>query len=374
LLDIKDVYFSQSTIKQTFKNGDLVQDLIDDLKSGEVKLSSLPPIRVTMVDGKWVSLDNRRLFAMKEALKGKRASNRNIPVVKVDLNKVADELHRKLTTKHTGAYIHIKDGIPGWVPRKGPKGGWYVFDKDHKKVYVSQLSKKQIQANLQKDPALQVVYEDILQKQKETKLSVSPSSVSSTDCKYGANCYRQGAEHRAQCHPPGFVPRPKPQPAANTSRYSNPQRSRPSSSANSSSNSRRSTGHSTGRHMQDLHERKLSGLRNDGFTPDLRTARGRALAGYSSHPPRHTSSRSNLRAASPWNQFQQSMAGQGYSPSQMSSMYRTQNSAPTLGGSYSSMYNGGSGGRLGWNAFQRSVGGQGYSKAEISRMYHAQTD
>ena len=61
------INFTQSSIKGTFKDGRSVDDLIAGLKSGAIKPDSLPPIRIFRKDGKIFSLDNRRLYAAKQA-------------------------------------------------------------------------------------------------------------------------------------------------------------------------------------------------------------------------------------------------------------------------------------------------------------------
>jgi hypothetical protein len=58
---------TQDTISPNFKNGNSVRGLVDDLKAGKVAASGLPPIRIYEKDGKIYSLDNRRLYAAKEA-------------------------------------------------------------------------------------------------------------------------------------------------------------------------------------------------------------------------------------------------------------------------------------------------------------------
>ena len=57
-----------------------IDDLAEGLKSGKIKPSNIDPIRVVEKDGKLYSLDNRRLFAYKEA------SIKDIPVEHVSLD------------------------------------------------------------------------------------------------------------------------------------------------------------------------------------------------------------------------------------------------------------------------------------------------
>ena len=80
-VDVRDIFFSQSTISPTFKNGNPIEDLIASMKDGTTTVDDLETIRVVEVDGKLISLDNRRLFCMKSALKGKHSQNVTVKVV-----------------------------------------------------------------------------------------------------------------------------------------------------------------------------------------------------------------------------------------------------------------------------------------------------
>lgn len=69
--DPQSLRFSQPQISNTFsdfrKTGYTVNKLILDLKTGIVNAEKIKPLKIINVDGKWYSLDNRRLFAFKEA-------------------------------------------------------------------------------------------------------------------------------------------------------------------------------------------------------------------------------------------------------------------------------------------------------------------
>lgn len=66
-IDAKLVLFSQNTCSATFRDGRSVIDLIADLKAGRIKAESVPALRVFLHNGAIWSLDNRRLYAFKEA-------------------------------------------------------------------------------------------------------------------------------------------------------------------------------------------------------------------------------------------------------------------------------------------------------------------
>ncbi|RGB32915.1 hypothetical protein C1646_705626 [Rhizophagus diaphanus] len=69
-VDPLQILFSQCCVRPKFKNGLLVEDTIKKLVSGVVSPNEIELIRVcTLSNGKTHSLDNRRLYAFKEAIK-----------------------------------------------------------------------------------------------------------------------------------------------------------------------------------------------------------------------------------------------------------------------------------------------------------------
>lgn len=152
--------FTQASIAGTFADGGSVDDLIADIKAGNFDISELPPIRVVIFEGEYYSLDNRRLYVLKESMKSKRAQQVQVKIVKMDdlmdghpRKTYGDDFFKKATTNQPNS-IRIRDGLARWIPRKGPRGGLYIFDKDEKKVYVSQLTDAQIRLITQKDPGV----------------------------------------------------------------------------------------------------------------------------------------------------------------------------------------------------------------------------
>ncbi|MGP4039475.1 RHS repeat-associated core domain-containing protein [Gracilibacillus sp. D59] len=64
----KDIRYTQDSIKKSFKDGGTVDDLATGLKNGSVNKNDIPAIRVFQhTDGNMYSLDNRRLYAFKQA-------------------------------------------------------------------------------------------------------------------------------------------------------------------------------------------------------------------------------------------------------------------------------------------------------------------
>jgi RHS repeat-associated protein len=104
LVDTKNIRFTQDSIGVKFKDGRPVQGLIDDLKSGKVSPSDLPPIRIFEKDGVAYTLDNRRLFAAHQAGVQVRA----VPATAAE---IARELSKKFTTPNQGTAIGIRGSL-----------------------------------------------------------------------------------------------------------------------------------------------------------------------------------------------------------------------------------------------------------------------
>ncbi|MFE7974337.1 RHS repeat-associated core domain-containing protein [Streptomyces shenzhenensis] len=94
------VRFTQDSISANFKNGKSVRNLVDDLKTGKVTAGDLPPIRIFQKDGKIFSLDNRRLYAAREA-------GVNVRFVRASPAEVQNESW-KFTTQNEGSSIVVR--------------------------------------------------------------------------------------------------------------------------------------------------------------------------------------------------------------------------------------------------------------------------
>ncbi|MFJ5780226.1 RHS repeat-associated core domain-containing protein [Streptomyces sp. NPDC093094] len=94
------IRYTQDSIKGSYKDGQSVDDTIRQLKNGETTAADIPPIRVFERYGKIYSLDNRRLYAFRQA---------GIPVrfVKATPRQVESESW-KFTTKNDGASIRVR--------------------------------------------------------------------------------------------------------------------------------------------------------------------------------------------------------------------------------------------------------------------------
>ena len=104
--DPMSIRFTQGGCSMRFKDGSSVTDLISALKSGSVTADDIPPLRIFERDGKIYSLDNRRLFAFKEAkidVRVKAATQREI---RDEAWKMNDMLDDGMTIKVRGIGVH----------------------------------------------------------------------------------------------------------------------------------------------------------------------------------------------------------------------------------------------------------------------------
>ena len=133
---VSNVRFTQDSVASLFQNPNLppVSALIEELKSGNVLVENLPPLRLILLDGEVYSLDNRRLFAYKMAeiidflyeveaeltfaqLEQIKNANPERKIKKVEdwinqgilSSELELELSRKWTTKDEGVSIMIRE-------------------------------------------------------------------------------------------------------------------------------------------------------------------------------------------------------------------------------------------------------------------------
>ena len=62
-----ELRFTYNTLQRLFTCGRRVQDVAEDLHAGRVRPDSLPQIKVVLYDGKWYSVNNRRLWCLQFA-------------------------------------------------------------------------------------------------------------------------------------------------------------------------------------------------------------------------------------------------------------------------------------------------------------------
>ncbi|MFJ2506069.1 polymorphic toxin-type HINT domain-containing protein [Microbacterium sp. NPDC087592] len=67
VVDPGEIRFSQSSVSSTFRDGGSIADLAEGLKSGSIRPSDVPPIRLVERGNALFTLDNRRLLAFQQA-------------------------------------------------------------------------------------------------------------------------------------------------------------------------------------------------------------------------------------------------------------------------------------------------------------------
>ena len=101
------IFYSQDSISARFQDGSTVQQLIAKLSNGTTSAATIPPIRIFWKRewARWVTLDNRRLYAFKQAKRSK--PDLRIRYVKTNLQTVQRESF-KFTSTNRGASIRVR--------------------------------------------------------------------------------------------------------------------------------------------------------------------------------------------------------------------------------------------------------------------------
>lgn len=92
-ISVDDIGFLQNSINETFKDGTPLQTLIEKIVEGTVTSESFDEIiRVIKTgDNEYLTLDHRRLYCFKEALKWNRGDGKNILVEVFDFEVIIDD-------------------------------------------------------------------------------------------------------------------------------------------------------------------------------------------------------------------------------------------------------------------------------------------
>ena len=100
MMDPKRVRSSQSSILYRFRDGRSIDELAEDLKTGKIEPSNVPPLRLTERDGQLFTLDNRRLEAFRRA-------DKEIPWRWATADEIAQESF-KFTTTNDGISVRVR--------------------------------------------------------------------------------------------------------------------------------------------------------------------------------------------------------------------------------------------------------------------------
>lgn len=99
-IDPFQVAFTQDSISANFKDGRSVEQLIQDLRTGAVTASDVPPIRLAELNGKLYTLDNRRLYTFREARQQVR--------YRMATESEMRELQTKFSTNNDGQSVRVR--------------------------------------------------------------------------------------------------------------------------------------------------------------------------------------------------------------------------------------------------------------------------
>ncbi|CAC5361663.1 unnamed protein product [Mytilus coruscus] len=98
-----EILYSQVSIANKFKNGRLIGEVLDDILDGSLSVQDIPMIQVKLIDGKYVSADNRRLWILKEL-------ERLHQIVRVEV-RTTRRIDRRKSART--ASVKIRGGGPG---------------------------------------------------------------------------------------------------------------------------------------------------------------------------------------------------------------------------------------------------------------------
>ena len=98
------IYYSQNSINERFDNGYTIYATLNACKNHPFVIYEIPPIRVCKKDGKWYTLDNRRLWVFKRLEEQGHVDS-------VRIKKVSPSLltAQKFTTTNGGESVEIRN-------------------------------------------------------------------------------------------------------------------------------------------------------------------------------------------------------------------------------------------------------------------------
>lgn len=98
-----EIYFSQDSIKNTFEYGQSIHDTLKMCQEDPMAIHQIPTMRVCMKNGKWFTLDNRRLWIFRRLEEGGHITDVDVNVVSSDRLSA-----RKFTTTNGGVSVRIR--------------------------------------------------------------------------------------------------------------------------------------------------------------------------------------------------------------------------------------------------------------------------
>lgn len=98
-----EIYYSQDSIKEKFDNGHTIYSTLSVCKKHQYVINKIPRMRVCKKDGKWYTLDNRRLWVFRKLEADGHI--KDVKVTQVSKDRLPAE---KFTTKNGGESVGIR--------------------------------------------------------------------------------------------------------------------------------------------------------------------------------------------------------------------------------------------------------------------------
>ena len=98
-----EIFYSQNSIKYRFENGRTISSTFDVCVKEPDVIKRIRKMRVFQKDGKWFSMDNRRLWVFKKL--EAEGHIKDVSVKRTSINQLPDD---KFTTKNGGVDVYIR--------------------------------------------------------------------------------------------------------------------------------------------------------------------------------------------------------------------------------------------------------------------------
>ena len=113
-----EIFYSQDSICKKFNNGDTIYSTLNECRDNLLQVDSIPNIRVCPKNGRWYTLDNRRLWGFKRLEEEGRITDIEVDTVGSGLLTA-----EKFTTENGGVSIRIRSSCARWSDDEDDDGG-----------------------------------------------------------------------------------------------------------------------------------------------------------------------------------------------------------------------------------------------------------
>ncbi|XP_056022114.1 uncharacterized protein LOC130054980 [Ostrea edulis] len=101
-----EIYYSQDSIKEKFFDGQTIYSSLSECREKPYVINMIPTMRVCLKDGKWYTLDNRRLWVFKRL-----EAEGYISDVEVMIVSSSELTASKFTTNNGGTSVIIRQPV-----------------------------------------------------------------------------------------------------------------------------------------------------------------------------------------------------------------------------------------------------------------------